>query len=241
MGMSKAMGAGDLYLKQVKEAERRFSRVVDEIAQEFSKTGKYTPQHTARLLEARKSLTDALRDVYPDISFYRVAPPVEDMVSTRATQRLASDLAAMDTLEARPLANLTRNAPKRGLSAPTYLDEAPIIVDQRLAKYLGKADLIMLAVEIGPAIADVLTARSEQEHKKAIAELTAKGAGMAADKAASYVTLTLCVGFAAATAGWGFLACGVLSVGVGIAVGSYAESLIRDMTPVQVPVSTPLP
>jgi hypothetical protein len=240
-GMSKVTGAGQLYLDQVKQAERRFSRVAEEIAQEFSKTGKYTSQHAAQLMEARQGLTSALRDVYPDISFYRVAPPAEDMVSTVATQRLASDVAAMDKLEGRPLANLTRNASKRGLSAPTYLDEVPVIVDQRLARYLAKADRILIAVEIAPAIADLMTARSEQEQKKAIVELAAKGTGMAADKLASAATLALCVSFGAMTAGWGFLACGVLSVGTGIAVGSFAEGLMRDMIPVQVPGSTPLP
>ncbi len=243
-GLGKATGGGEFYLKQVEVAGKRFSKTAQSVADDFAKYGKYTSAHASTILEARRVLTSSLKDVFPGISFYRIAPSIDMLDSSLATLRLASDVNAMTTLKGRPFDNLVRNAPRRGNAAPTYLAETPVLIDSKLARALKVADKFMVAVEIAPAVGDFMTASSEQEQRKAALAMSAKATGMLLDRQVSSWGMALCVGFGVSTAGWGFLVCGVAAMSAGIGIGYYAENKMKELIKIEdppAPLPLPLP
>ncbi|MEF2270547.1 hypothetical protein V3C40_27525 [Janthinobacterium sp. LS2A] len=241
LGLGKASGAGELYIMQIKSMVAKFSKVTQEVATDFSKTGKYTAAHAAKVLEARRALEGALKDVVPAISFYRTVDASQGFDSITATERLSADVDAMSGLSGRPLRNQERQSLKRINNAIDYSMEAPVIIDSKLAHILNKADKILVAVELAPAVGHMLTAKTEQEQKKAAIEMSAKALGMALDRIVSAKSLALCLGLTVISGGWGFLMCGVGAMTLGLAVGYVAEEQMKKLIPLALDAPGTLP
>ncbi|OBV41079.1 hypothetical protein [Janthinobacterium psychrotolerans] len=236
-----ASDASEWYLMQIKGMLAKYSKAMQEVAADFSKTGKYTAAHAAKVLEARRALEGALKDAVPAISFYRTVDASQGFDSITATERLSADVDAMSELSGRPLRNLERQSLKRINNAIDYSMEAPVIIDSKLAQILKKVDKILVAVELAPAVGHMLTAKTVQEQQKAAIEMSAAALSMAADRVVAAETMALCVGFGVVTGGWGFLACGVGAMTLGLTVGYMAEEQMKKLIPLALDAPGTLP
>ncbi|WP_455963632.1 hypothetical protein [Methylorubrum aminovorans] len=217
--------AGELFVQQVEASGARFSQSMTQLAKDYHKVGKFTPDHVAKILDARLLLRKDLSSIYPIASFFR-ADMLDMSASNTATARLSTEIDSLKKLPpeaAKTISNLARNAAKRSLAAPSYIDEAPIVTDFRLAKKLKTVGNIVQVVEFLPPAAVLLTTDDNRERERALNELWAKGSGFAVEQMLVRFGPALCVAFGVSTAGWGFAACGIASVAAGIYFGKAVE------------------
>lgn len=224
--ISKATMAGELYIQQVEAAKNRFISSASRISKNYVQSGKYTSEHVAQILDARVILKKELSAVQPAMSFFRTTIVEYALDSDKITNKVTRDLNALQNLKGRALDNLSRNAVKRGSSFVNYADNVSIKVNKDLALKLGKVGKIVTALEFLPAAAVLLSSDNEIEQKKAMAQLGGKFLGTTVETIIATGGPLLCVSIGVATAGSGFVACGLLAIAAGIYLGQEVEDLM---------------
>lgn len=225
IALSKSSLAGELYVQQVEGAVAHCVNTGKAIAADYVEVRKFTPEHAKRILDARLEMLRALKVIVPPKAAASVTEGMTGIASVDATARLAADVQAMQSLEGRSLQNLARNAVRRIEAAPTFDQDLPAIaMDSKLAARLKTFGNVVQVIELMPPAIVLITSDDRREQENALAQLGGKITGSLVEKAIQSGGPALCVMFGVSTMGYGFLACGLISVGVGIYAGKEVES-----------------
>lgn len=216
LGISKSVAAEENYYQIADAALKRFSRVVEEVGAEVRRTNKYSPENAKKILNARNQLTFVLKELVPGTSSFVFSPPIDLSKSNLYTEKLDRQLLTNNT-NRKVLKSLVNRGASKNLPSP---------IPKNLSKQLSYASKFVLAIEIAPPLATVLTTDDQAKQEKAFRQLIGIGVGMGVESAATKGGLALCALFTLTTAGWGFLACGIGAIGTGIFLGKVTEGVI---------------
>lgn len=241
LSASKGTLAGELYVQQVQALGEVAQNTVIEVAKDAKKLGKYTPEHAKRIFDAQVKLWDQLKPIIPGQTRYTIALSNPELESRIALQRFTDDIAAIPKLTGRPADILTRNSIKRLNQSVSIAEDAPILINKKLAKKLTLVGDVIQVIELMPAATVALTTDNELERRKAVAEIGGKVSGAVVEKAFMLSTPQLCAIFGLGTGGWGFLGCGLIVAGAGIYFGKQTEGLVKELTLPPAPKPMPLP
>lgn len=229
IGFSEVTLAGELYIDQLKAARARFASSVEEVAVDFAKLKKYTPEHAKKIIAARIQLKNDLKNVFPGATYFRSIPVEGRLNSDEITEALSKDLEKTSSLKGKTVTNLSRRVFQKGSQELNYADDIAVKLDLKVARKLKLASKILVPLDFLPPLAVLLTTDNEAEIKKALIQFHAIAVGKVAGKVAAGGVIMLCTVFGVGTLGWGFLVCGVGALAADIIAGDAVEQYITPM------------